>query len=98
MRPAQDIATTRGRLGPDTLADRRETDHPNYGRQSHDLDPPISYQTASAGTQACMTGRPVQALEAEEVASTSYTSTPKALVDIGRALSASPTREYTHSM
>ena len=45
----------------------------------------------SLGPRLVWLGCPVQ-LEVEEVASTSNTSTPKALVDIGRAPSASPKR------
>jgi hypothetical protein len=37
-------------------------------------------------------GCPLQVGEAEEVASTSFVSAPKALVDIGHALSATPQR------
>ena len=50
------------------------------------------------GPRLVWLGCPVQALEVEEVASTYNTSTSKALVDIGRAPSAFPTRENTHSI
>ena len=71
-------------------------DRPNHGQQSHDLVLPSLIKTPSALTGIVRLDCPVQALDAEEVDSTSNTSTPEALVDIGRAPSATPQRrEYT---